>query len=87
MRQVVVRLTQVNETPKTIKDRKMKNLVSSIINKAKLNGIDVRTDEKLTLQYKKTKFKTFSGKFIYSTRNEFLSSLFSLAKNGYPTQP
>ena len=31
-----------------------------------------------------TKFKTFSGKFKYENRKEYLKSLFSLATNGHP---
>ena len=62
----------------------MKNLIENLINKAGKKGVDVKLDGDLTLRYKKTKFKTWSGKFVYETRKDFLVSLLSLAKKGYP---
>lgn len=63
----------------------MTNLIENLINKASKKGVDVKLDGELTLRYKKTKFKTWSGKFIYETRKELLVSLLFLAKKGYPT--
>jgi len=63
---------------------KMKNLIENLISKASKKGVDVKLDSELTLRYKKTKFKTWSGKFIYETRKDFLVSLLFLAKKGYP---
>lgn len=62
----------------------MKNLIENLISKASKKGVDVKLDSELTLRYKKTKFKTWSGKFIYETRKDFLVSLLFLAKKGYP---
>jgi hypothetical protein len=62
----------------------MNNLTKTLINKASKKGVDVKFDGKLSLRYKKTKFKTWSGKFTYETRKDLLVSLLSLVKNGYP---
>ena len=65
----------------------MNKLTDKLIIKAKNKGVDVKLESNLTLRYKKTKFKTWSGKFIYETRKELISSLFCLVKNGYPVSP
>ncbi len=62
----------------------MKNLIENLISKASKKGVDVKLDGELTLRYKKAKFKTWSGKFTYETRKDFMRSLFRLAKEGYP---
>ena len=65
--------------------KKMTNLIENLISKASKNGVDVKLDGNLTLKYKKTKFKTWSGKFTYETRKDLLVSLLFLAKKGYPS--
>jgi hypothetical protein len=63
----------------------MSNLTESLITKAKkVQKVDVKELPGNTLRYKKSKFKTFSGKFKYENRSEYLKSLLSLATNGYP---
>ena len=62
-------------------------LTDNLIIKARNKGVDVKLDSNLVLRYKKSKFKTWSGKFIYSTRKELLSSMLCLAKNGHPCTP
>ena len=63
----------------------MSKLTKSLVIKAqKVQGVDVKELPGNTLKYKKSKFKTFSGKFKYESRKEYLKSLFSLAKNGCP---
>ena len=64
----------------------MSNLTESLIKKAKkVQCVDVKELPENTLMYKKSKFKTFSGKFKYENRKEYLKSLLSLAVNGHPT--
>jgi len=65
----------------------MSKLTDRFINQASNKGFDVKLESNLTLRYKKTKFKTWSGKFIYETRKDLICSLFCLAKNGYPVSP
>tara|TARA_R110002126_G_scaffold179279_1_gene328316 strand:+ start:1420 stop:1617 length:198 start_codon:yes stop_codon:yes gene_type:complete len=65
----------------------MSKLTEQFIIKAKNKGVDVKLENNLALRYKKTKFKTWSGKFTYETRKELISSLFCLVKNGYPVSP
>ncbi len=63
----------------------MGKLTESLITKAKkVQGIDVKELPGNTLRYKKSKFKTFSGKFKYENRKEYLKSLLLLATNGHP---
>tara|TARA_R110002126_G_scaffold68830_1_gene174371 strand:- start:10 stop:207 length:198 start_codon:yes stop_codon:yes gene_type:complete len=63
----------------------MSNLTESLITKAKkVQAVDVKELPENTLIYKKSKFKTFSGKFKYENRKEYLKSLLSLAVNGHP---
>lgn len=63
----------------------MSNLTESLVAKAKkVQKVDVKELPGNTLIYKKSKFKTFSGKFKYENRREYLKSLLSLATNGYP---
>tara|TARA_R110002124_G_scaffold125337_1_gene284485 strand:+ start:645 stop:845 length:201 start_codon:yes stop_codon:yes gene_type:complete len=63
----------------------MSNLTESLVTKAKkAQKVDVKELAGNTLIYKKSKFKTFSGKFKYENRREYLKSLLSLATNGYP---
>ena len=63
----------------------MSKLTESLVIKAKkAQGVDVKELPGNTLKYKKSKFKTFSGKFKYENRKEYLKSLFSLATNGHP---
>ena len=63
----------------------MSKLTESLVIKAKKSqGVDVKELPGNTLKYKKSKFKTFSGKFKYENRKEYLKSLFSLATNGHP---
>jgi hypothetical protein len=63
----------------------MKSLTENLISKASKKGVDVKLYGNLTLCYKKSKFKTWSGKFIYETRKDLLVSLFSLATKGHPS--
>tara|TARA_R110002110_G_scaffold122588_1_gene298884 strand:- start:343 stop:540 length:198 start_codon:yes stop_codon:yes gene_type:complete len=65
----------------------MNKLTDKLIIKAKNKGVDVKLESNLVLRYKESKFKTWSGKFTYRTRKELLSSMFCLAKNGYPVTP
>ena len=65
----------------------MSKLTEQFISKAKNKGVDVKLENNFALRYKKTKFKTWSGKFTYETRKELISSLFCLVKNGYPVSP
>ena len=63
----------------------MSKLTDSLIIKAKKSQkVDVKELPENTLIYKQSKFKTFSGKFKYENRKEYLKSLLSLAMNGYP---
>ena len=63
----------------------MTRLTEQLIAKAKtFKNVDVKELPENTLRYKKSKFKTFSGKFTYATRKEYLNSLLSLATNGHP---
>ena len=63
----------------------MSNLTESLVAKAKkVQKVDVKELPGNTLRYKESKFKTFSGKFKYENRKEYLKSLLSLATNGYP---
>jgi hypothetical protein len=62
----------------------MTTLIETLINKASKKGVDIKLDGKLTLRYKKTKFKTWSGKFTYETRKDLIRSLVSLVKGGCP---
>jgi hypothetical protein len=63
----------------------MSKLTEVLISKASAKGIDVKLENNLVLRYKKTKFKTWSGKFIYETRKDLISSLLNLVKKGYPS--
>ena len=63
----------------------MSKLTESLVIKAKtFQCVDVEELPKNTLRYKKSKFKTFSGKFTYETRKEYLNSLLLLATSGHP---
>ena len=62
----------------------MSNVTESLVKKAKLKGIDVLIVGENTLKYKESKFKTWSGKFSYSTRERFIKSLVNLVNEGYP---
>jgi hypothetical protein len=62
----------------------MGNLTDSLIAKAKkVQKVDVKELPGNTLRYKKSKFKTFSGKFKYENRKEYLKSLFILIKRPF----